>query len=570
VTYNGLRRGARWRRFTYLLVAAALAFLTLVALAVSYVLTRGIVEIVGIPETADVIIATTLSGGLMLSILVSFTVALAALYLSADLDLLLAAPVPRRAVFASKLLGGLLPTHLLVLALTLVPLVGHGLAMAYDRAYYASVLLAMLLLPVLPAAVGALAVMVIVRRVPAHRLGEIVSLIVVAMTLAIALVAGSARELQQALTLADLVAILERVRNPLSPAEWLTRGVAAAGRNDLQLALRWFGLAVTVSLAALAPLVIASERLYYEGWLRMRSADRRREATGGRLPWNRVDRAEQLSRPSGLLGVLPQTAVAVIRKDLRVIPRDLTNMAQVLSPLAIGVFFMLQQLLYPIRIGGADRPQPFAAPLLAMLSAAIASGVSAMIMTRFGLTAFSTEGRSYWVIKSSPIRCRDLLVAKYAVAYLPFVALAGGLILLLEVARAVSDVRMAGGPLLASVLAGLDPGLLLYAWFVVAVVGAGTVAITLALGTARPNMRWDTPHEMLTPDVGCLSLVLYGAYGFVTMLSLGLPAAVSRFPMLEHTGLLWLTGLTGGLGLTALVLAGCLWLALHELDAVGA
>ena len=74
-------------------------------------------------------VSTAFSGGLLLCVVVSFTVALAALYLSRDLDLLLTAPVPRRAVFFSKLLGGLLPTNLMVLVLTLIPLVGYGLAM---------------------------------------------------------------------------------------------------------------------------------------------------------------------------------------------------------------------------------------------------------------------------------------------------------------------------------------------------------------------------------------------------------------------------------------------------------
>lgn len=569
IAYNTFMRGARWRRFTYVLVAGALAFLTLISAAVSYGMSRVIVSISRQPELADVIVGTTLNGGLVLSVLVGFTVALGALYLSSDLDLLLSAPVPRRAVFNSKLVAGLLPTQMVVLAITVVPIIGHGLAMDYDRPFYLALIAAVLLLPLLPTAVGAIAVMLIVRRVPAHRLGEVVGLLVVAMTLTIALVAGSARELQAALTLRDLVGLLERLRSPLSPAEWLTRGLAATGRHEFRLALKWFGLTTGVSAAAMALLALLSERLYYEGWMHMRSADRGGQAAGGRMPWSRVDRAEQLSRPAGLLAVLSAPAAAVIQKDFRVIPRDLTNMAQVLSPLSIGVFFILQQLLYPIRIGGTDRPQPFAVPLLAMLSAAIAGGVSAMIMARFGLTAFSMEGKGYWAIKSSPISRRELLTAKFLVAYLPYLGLACGLVVLLEIARSVSDARLAGGPLLAALVASFRPGLLLYSWFVVAVVGLGTIAITLALGSAKPNLRWDTPHEMLTPDVGCLSLVLYGAYGLVTVLSLAIPAAVSGFPMLGQAGLLWVLGLAIGLGATAVVVVGSLVLAHGELDAVG-
>ncbi len=323
-------------------------------------------------------------------------------------------------------------------------------------------------------------------------------------------------------------------------------------------------------MAGLALLYFASERLYYEGWLHMQSADRRQfGGRGGRLPWTRLDRAETLGQPSGLLGWLKPPTVAIIRKDMRVIPRDLTNMAQVLAPLSIGLFFILQQLLYPIRIGGTDRLQPFLAPLLAMLSAAIATGVSAMIMARFGLTAFSSEGRSYWIVKGSPVSGRQLLAAKFLVGYIPYLGLGLALLVFLNVARAVSDARLVAAPWLAAVLSQLRPDMMLYGTLVMAVVGAGILSITLALGTARPNMRWDTPHEMLTPDVGCLSLVLYGGYIFVAGSALGLPAAVSGFHMLANGQLFWLAGLVIGLGLTVLVVAGSFWLAAAELAAVG-
>jgi hypothetical protein len=575
IAYNSFARGARWRQLTYLLVAGALVFLGLMAMGVSYIMTRGVIEFTGNPRLAETIAATILNGGLMLCIVVSFTVALAALYLSRDLDMLLVAPVERRAVFFSKLLGGLLPTNMLVLVITAVPLIGFGLAMrAYPQAgpygapFVGAALIALLILPLIPMSVGSITVMIIVRRVSAQRLGEVVGLIVVAMTLSIALVAGSARQLQQALTVRDLLGILQHLRSPLSPAEWLTNAIAAAGREDWPAAGQWFLITLGLSALGVGLMFVLSDRLYYEGWLHMQSADRQGRG-GGKLPWTRTDRAETLGAPSGLMRWLPAPTVAVMRKDMRTIPRDLTNMAQVLSPLAIGVFFVLQQLLYPIRIGGTDRPQPFVAPLLAMLSAAIATGVSAMITARFGLTAFSAEGKNYWQLKDSPISRRQLLAGKYLVAYLPYLLLGTGLVLLLEAARAVSDARLAHAAFVPALMAAFRPGLLLYAFFVVALVGAGTLAITLALGAARPNMNWDTPHEMLTPDVGCLSLVLYGLYIVVAGTAVGLPAAVSGFGMLDHVGVLWAVGLAIGLSLTVVVVGGSLWLAAGELDAVG-
>lgn len=566
IAVSGLRAGARWRRATYLAVAAALAFLSLVALLVSFVLTRGIAELTA-PAVgkADVVVAMTLTGVLSLCVLVSFTVALAALYLAADLDLLLSAPISRRAVFASKLISGLLPADAVLVLLAVVPLLGHGLAMGYGVEYYAAAGAALLMLPLLPAAVGASAVMIIVRRVSAHRLGDVVALIIGAMTLSIAFLAGGAQQLQEAITTAELIGAFERLRSPFSPAEWLTRGITAFARQDAGGGAVWLGLAGATSLLALAGLAILARRLYFAGWEQMRSSDRRREMRRSRLPWNRVDNAAMLARPSGLLSRLSPGTVAIMRKDFRAIPRDLTSMAQVLSPLSIGVFFVLQRLLYPVQMRGIVAFPGMLQPLLIMLSAGIAAAVSAMILSRFCLTGFSIEGRTYWMLKSAPVSRHELVIAKFLVAYLPYLGLGAALLVLLELARAFADARVAGGPLLASTAAGIHPGLLLYAWFVVATVGAGVLAINLALGVARPNLRWDTPHEMLTPDVGCLSLVTYGAYGFVAGFALVVPAATVGFPLLGNPLPMWLLGLGIGLGSTVFVLVGSYRLAVSEL-----
>ena len=570
IAVRALRGGARWRRATYGAVALALAFLGLVALVVSYALTAGITELTA-PQVgrSDVVVAVTLSGVVTLSVLVSFTVALAALYLSADLDLLLAAPVSRRAVFVSKLLGGLMPAHAVLLLMAVVPLIGHGLAHGYGRGYYGAVLLALALLPALPAAVGAVAVMIIVRRVSAHRLGNVVALVIGAMTLSIALVAGGASQLQEAISLGELLDVFDRLRSPLSPAEWLTRGVTAAGRLEYARAATWLGFTTLLSLLGLVTAAVIARRLYFSGWAHMQSADRRREMRDSRLPWNRVDNASSLGRPSGAFRWLSPPTVAIIRKDLRVIPRDLTSMAQVLSPLAIGVFFVLQRLLYPVRLGAIVRSSEMLEPLLVMLSAGIASAVSAMIMSRFCLTAFSIEGRAYWVLKAAPVARRDVLAAKFLVAYLPLVGLGWFLVVLLEVARVLADARAGDGPQLAALAGSFDVALVGYAWLVVAVLGAGVLAINLALGAARPNLRWDTPHEMLMPDVGCLSLVTYGAYGFVAGGALMVPAAMMGFPLLGNPLVIWTMGLGLGLGVTVIVVATAYRLALREMPAIG-
>src|SRR5262245_21143551 len=112
---------------------------------------------------------------LIVLIMTSFTTVLTSLYLSGDTDMLLAAPVPMRAVFVVKFFGGLIVPYILLFGLLGPALVGYGQGLGYGPAFYIATVLALALLPLLPAGLGALLVMAVVRVVPARRARESVS-----------------------------------------------------------------------------------------------------------------------------------------------------------------------------------------------------------------------------------------------------------------------------------------------------------------------------------------------------------------------------------------------------------
>ena len=89
-------------------------------------------------EAVPVLILTELFLGILLT---SFGVLLQALYLSGDMDFLLAAPVPIRAVFIAKLLQAVLPNFGLIALFGLPVLFGLGMSEGYNLLYYPLVLL---------------------------------------------------------------------------------------------------------------------------------------------------------------------------------------------------------------------------------------------------------------------------------------------------------------------------------------------------------------------------------------------------------------------------------------------
>src|SRR5438045_3845131 len=72
-----------------------------------------------------------LTGTTLLILISSFGVALGSLFLSSDLDLLMSAPVDRRAVFVSKILDGMAFYYLLAAVLAGPALITYGLGIGY-------------------------------------------------------------------------------------------------------------------------------------------------------------------------------------------------------------------------------------------------------------------------------------------------------------------------------------------------------------------------------------------------------------------------------------------------------
>jgi len=125
----------------------------------------------------DSIPALTLSALFVGTLLTSFGVLLQALYLSGDMDFLLATPVPIRAVFITKLLQAVLPNFALFSLFGIPMLFGLGISNGYHLSYYPLVILLMIFLALAASGISSLLVMLVVRVLPPRRAAEILGFI---------------------------------------------------------------------------------------------------------------------------------------------------------------------------------------------------------------------------------------------------------------------------------------------------------------------------------------------------------------------------------------------------------
>jgi len=184
ITYNSFRRAGFRKKISIILVWLLVLGFAYLMLSAS----RWLLGLVHSPEFVQAVgidlrgllaslPALTLSALFVGTLLASFGVLLQALYLSGDMDFLLATPVPVRAVFVAKLLQAVLPNFALFSLFGIPMLFGLGISNGYSIGYYPLVVVLMIFLALAASGLSSLLVMLVVRVLPPRRAAEILGFI---------------------------------------------------------------------------------------------------------------------------------------------------------------------------------------------------------------------------------------------------------------------------------------------------------------------------------------------------------------------------------------------------------
>jgi len=486
---NGFRRARRRDK-----VLRSLLLLGLVGLlALAFYLSRGLLGLVRSPEFAAAIpnsgafidgLPVLVMGGAFLGILLtSFGVLLQSLYLAGDMDFLLSAPIPIRAVFLTKLLQAILPNFGLLSLLSLPLLFGLGALGGFHAAYYPLVVIALAALSLAGAGLASLLVMGIVRLFPARRVAEVLGFVGAVLSI---LCSQSGQLVSDANSdqMARTVGWLARFDTPWSPLAWAGRGVVQIGEGHWFSGLAMLGLTLALAGVVFFFALTTAERLYYTGWASLSAVRTRRRPL--RSAASQPRRGGGARRPSPVR--------AIVLKDFTVLRRDLRNLSQMVTPIILGIVYTV--LL--TRGGGEPPPGRGEAPgwfmegfrdVLDYGDVAIAMFVGWMLLGRLAAIAFSQEGRSYWILKTAPVSAARLIAAKFASAFLPATALGWGFVLVLTVVRQT--------PI----------GHAVFSLVVVAACFAAATGVNLAFGIAGAVFEWEDPRQMQRGAAGCLSFI---------------------------------------------------------------
>ncbi len=335
---------------------------------------------------------------------------LSTFFLSEDLKLLLAAPIPQTRLFYSRYARTLLQSSWMVLAFLTPVLLGIGVARCAPASYYLTVPLVMAPFVVIPVAFGCVVTLMLVNVFPAKRARDILMLTGLLFAVAIVMLLRFIRpeRLLSVRSLPDITAFFATLQSPITPllpSFWAGEATFAPLMNRtgwLYLLALW-----TTALAATLIARMAYGAIYFEGFSKSQEA--------------RKARFSRLAFMDTLAGFLPvsTSSRSLLLKDVKIFMRDSTQWSQLLLLVALVAVY-----LYNFTVLDLDRV-PYMGRVLrnsyAFVNLAMASFVLSSIAVRFVFPAVSMESTSFWILRSSPVPMRSFLWSKFATGFAPIV-----------------------------------------------------------------------------------------------------------------------------------------------------
>jgi ABC-2 type transport system permease protein len=422
--------------------------------------------------------------------------ALSTFFLSEDLRLLLAAPVPAERLFHSRFARTVGQSGWMVVAFLLPVLLALGLARCAPAAYYVLAVATVVPFVLIPTALGAVVTLALVSVFPARRARDVLMLMGLLFAIAIVMLLRFIRpeRLLDVQSLPDVTAFFATLQSPVTPflpSFWAGESLFAAlhGRADfVQLGALWTtALALTVLARA------AYGREYFTAWSKAQEA--------------RKARFTRLAALESLVRRLPLSTArrVLLVKDAKVFLRDTTQWSQLLLLLALAVVYV-----YNFRVLDLDRlpyMSRFVKNFFAFFNLGMAAFVMSAVAVRFVFPAVSAEGPAFWIVRTSPVGMRAFLWSKFWTGFLP--------ILVLAEALTVTSTRLLGtGPLL-QVLSAVA-----IAFMTVALVG-----LACGMGARHPRFGAENVTQVAGSYGGVAFMVLAVLYILVTVLLVAWPAS---------------------------------------------
>ncbi|HEY4217426.1 MAG TPA: hypothetical protein VGM67_09835 [Gemmatimonadaceae bacterium] len=410
---------------------------------------RGVPEIG--PLLAGKLLGLILVGFFSILLLSNIITALSSFFLARDLDLLVSAPVDWLKLYLAKLLETLVHSSWMVVLMAVPMFAAYGVAYSGGPFFPLIVIATFLPFLIVPAVIGSAITLLLVNIFPARRTRDILSVIAVLAAGGVVVLFRIVRPERLARpegfrSLVDFIAILRGPTSPMLPSEWVQRAIMSwlTFKTDL---LPYYLLWSTAAAACVVGALL-HRWLYAKGFSKAQESGEKWVKSGAMAKFGR-----RILTPFGIV------KRELVLKEVRLFFRDTTQWSQLILLGVLVLVYIFNIKFLPLH---GDGMTFFLQNVVPFLNLVLAGFVLASIAARFIFPGVSLEGRTFWLLRSSPMSMRELLWSKFWVGTLPLLLLALAIVgltdVLLEVTGFMMAVSVFSITLLTLAIAGLATG----------------------------------------------------------------------------------------------------------------
>ena len=365
------------------------------------------------------VIGTLLSSKLLSMVFLTFfsllifsnvITALSTIFLSDDLQLLNALPLSRQQFFAARFIETIVNSSWTVLFFSFPVFLAYGKVYGASLSYYLTLGGVVVPFLLITAGVGIILVLLLVSIFPSRRLKDIILLVSIVLVVGVFLFIRFLQperlvDPESFYLVMDYISNLKAPTSPIVPSQWAVNAIVPflfdSGED-------WWLFILVLWSTGLSFVVMGEwlfEKIYYDAW------SKAQEAKTARLT-----RSTLMNRFfEGLFKPLPSQIRVVILKDLRVFLRDSNQWPQLFLICALIIIYIYNFSVLPL--DKSPMPTFYLQNLISFINLGLAAFVISAVAVRFTFPSISLEGRSFWILKSSPLQLRTLVWSKFWVNF---------------------------------------------------------------------------------------------------------------------------------------------------------
>jgi len=408
--------------------------------------------------------------------------ALSTYFLSDDLQLLNSLPMPRGSLYTGRFVQNIVNSSWTVLFFSFPVFLAYGLVYKASLLYYLNLIGVVIPFLVISAAVGIVLILLLVYTFPARRLKDIILL---ASILLVGGVFIFVRFLQPErlvnpesfYLVMDYITELKIPTSPLLPSQWTTSAISPFLFGGTEDTLFFVLLLWSTGLAFVVIGEWIFERIYYDAW------SKAQEAKSAKLSRSKIVNRllEKLLKP------FSTQARAVVLKDIRTFLRDTNQWPQLFLICALITIYIYNFSVLPLE--KSPMPTFYLENLLSFINLGLAAFVISAVAVRFTFPSISLEGKSFWILRSSPLEMRRLLWSKFWVSFFFLLIPAEILIITTDILMNATDFMI---------------------WLSAITIGCMTFGITslgIGLGTYFPRFKVENVSQITTGFGGMIYMI---------------------------------------------------------------